>query len=158
MFDAGRDQSRRAEPEPLAPAETEAPLRSAEARALKPPFAFRGRMRLRAKGFARDRLGIGRRGLVRGNGRGGLVRVLDTGLAADGADAEGRAVGLTFRDQGGVWCRTFNAGDAGGRGDGRDPDGVERDARGRPERRGCGDCGETVDAAAEAAARDRSWR
>ena len=39
----------------------------------------------------------------------GLVRVLDTGLAADGADAQGRAVGLTFRNAEGNWCRTFTA-------------------------------------------------
>ncbi|WP_336980337.1 hypothetical protein [Brevundimonas nasdae] len=37
----------------------------------------------------------------------GLVRVLDTRLAGDGADAQGRAVGLTFRDGEGRWCRTF---------------------------------------------------
>lgn len=43
----------------------------------------------------------------------GLVRVLDTGLAADGADSDGRSVGLTFRDQDGAWCRTFNVGKAG---------------------------------------------
>ncbi|WP_332654760.1 hypothetical protein [Brevundimonas sp.] len=41
-----------------------------------------------------------------------LVRVLDRGLAADGADAEGRAVGLTFRDGAGRWCRTFQSGEA----------------------------------------------
>lgn len=39
----------------------------------------------------------------------GLVRVLDTRLAAEGADGEGRAVGLTFRDGQGRWCRTFQA-------------------------------------------------
>jgi hypothetical protein len=39
----------------------------------------------------------------------GLVRVLDTGLAADGADDQGRAVGLTFRNAEGRWCRTFTA-------------------------------------------------
>ena len=39
----------------------------------------------------------------------GLIRVLDTRLTADGADAEGRAVGLTFRDTDGRWCRTFRA-------------------------------------------------
>jgi len=39
----------------------------------------------------------------------GLIRVLDTGLAADGADARGRAVGLTFRNAEGRWCRTFTA-------------------------------------------------
>lgn len=37
----------------------------------------------------------------------GLVRVLDTGLAADGPDARGRSVGLTFQTGGGAWCRTF---------------------------------------------------
>lgn len=36
-----------------------------------------------------------------------LVRVLDTRLAADGADDDGRSVGLTFRDDEGRWCRTF---------------------------------------------------
>ncbi|MGZ9098643.1 MAG: hypothetical protein ACXW3O_02980 [Brevundimonas sp.] len=43
----------------------------------------------------------------------GLVRVLDRRLTADGPDAEGRAVGLTFRDAGGRWCRTFQSGQAG---------------------------------------------
>ena len=43
----------------------------------------------------------------------GLVRVLDQRLAADGADAEGRAIGLTFKDDQGRWCRTFQAGEAG---------------------------------------------
>lgn len=42
-----------------------------------------------------------------------LVRVLDTRLTADGADARGRAVGLTFRDADGRWCRTFQSGEAG---------------------------------------------
>ncbi len=42
----------------------------------------------------------------------GLIRVLDTRLTADGADAEGRAVGLTFRDADGRWCRTFQSGQA----------------------------------------------
>lgn len=42
-----------------------------------------------------------------------LIRVLDTRLTADGADARGQAVGLTFRDAGGRWCRTFQAGEAG---------------------------------------------
>lgn len=36
-----------------------------------------------------------------------LIRVLDDGLAADGPDAQGRSVGLTFRTQTGGWCRTF---------------------------------------------------
>jgi len=43
----------------------------------------------------------------------GLVRVLDHRLASQGADREGRAVALTFRDGDGHWCRTFRAGDAG---------------------------------------------
>ncbi|WP_298743759.1 hypothetical protein [uncultured Brevundimonas sp.] len=43
----------------------------------------------------------------------GLVRVLDAGLAADAPDAGGRAVGLTFRDADGRWCRTFRSGEAG---------------------------------------------
>ncbi len=42
-----------------------------------------------------------------------LVRVLDTRLTADGADTGGRAVGLTFRDADGRWCRTFQSADAG---------------------------------------------
>lgn len=42
-----------------------------------------------------------------------LVRVLDQRLAGQGADSQGRAVGLTFRDNEGRWCRTFSAGDAG---------------------------------------------
>lgn len=43
----------------------------------------------------------------------GLVKVLDHRLAADGADAQGRAIGLTFRDGQGRWCRTFEADKAG---------------------------------------------
>lgn len=39
----------------------------------------------------------------------GLVRVLDTRRAGDGADANGRRVNLTFRATGGEWCRTFVA-------------------------------------------------
>lgn len=42
-----------------------------------------------------------------------LVRVLDSRLTADGADAMGRAVGLTFRDADDRWCRTFQSGKAG---------------------------------------------
>lgn len=38
-----------------------------------------------------------------------LVKVLDDRLAAEGADEAGRAVGLTFRDGEGRWCRTFQA-------------------------------------------------
>lgn len=43
----------------------------------------------------------------------GLVKVLDRRLTADGADEQGRAVGLTFRDAGNRWCRTFQAEEAG---------------------------------------------
>jgi anti-sigma factor RsiW len=42
-----------------------------------------------------------------------LVRVLDARLTADGADAQGRAVGLTFRDADDRWCRTFHSEQAG---------------------------------------------
>lgn len=42
-----------------------------------------------------------------------LIRVLDTRLTADGADAQGRAVGLTFRDADDRWCRTFRSVQAG---------------------------------------------
>lgn len=42
-----------------------------------------------------------------------LVRVLDTRLTADGADAQGHAVGLTFRDADDRWCRTFQSEQAG---------------------------------------------
>lgn len=42
-----------------------------------------------------------------------LVRVLDTGLAADGPDGDGRAVGLTFRDGQQRWCRSFDHAGAG---------------------------------------------
>jgi len=42
-----------------------------------------------------------------------LVRVLDSRLAAEGADAEGHSVGLTFQDQDARWCRTFEARTAG---------------------------------------------
>jgi hypothetical protein len=41
-----------------------------------------------------------------------LVQVLDTRLTADGPDAEGRAVGLTFRDADHRWCRTFRSAEA----------------------------------------------
>lgn len=43
----------------------------------------------------------------------GLVKVLDQRLASDGADGQGRAVILTFRNADGQWCRTFQAGEAG---------------------------------------------
>lgn len=37
-----------------------------------------------------------------------LVRVLDQRLASQGPDASGRAIGLTFQDASGRWCRSFN--------------------------------------------------
>ena len=55
-------------------------------------------------GFAVDRDGV--------IADAGLIRVLDRRLTADGADSEGRAVGLTFRDADQRWCRTFQSGDA----------------------------------------------
>jgi len=42
-----------------------------------------------------------------------LVKVLDRRLASEGADNAGRAVGLTFQDGEGRWCRTFQARDDG---------------------------------------------
>lgn len=108
----------------------------------------------------------------------GLVRVLDTRLAADGADGEGRAVGLTFRSGEGGWCRTFRAGEAGVAGLACREDAVWRvrvlaplDAAGGEIRTAAADtpeavltavdatiAGETLDATAEAAARDGGWR
>lgn len=108
----------------------------------------------------------------------GLVRVLDRGLAADGADARGRAVGLTFRDADGRWCRTFQAGDAGVAGLAcRDGEAWAMQAlapfraSGAEVRTAGADtpaavlaavdaviAGETLDAAAEARARDAGWR
>ncbi|HWQ85759.1 hypothetical protein [Brevundimonas sp.] len=107
-----------------------------------------------------------------------LVRVLDRGLAADGTDGEGRAVGLTFRDADGRWCRTFEAGGAGVAGLACRDEGdwrLEALAAFRPsgsEIRTAGAdtpaavlaavdalvAGETLDAAAEARARDAGWR
>lgn len=43
----------------------------------------------------------------------GLVKVLDARTAAEGADARGRAVGLTFRAADGRWCRSFQTADDG---------------------------------------------
>lgn len=108
----------------------------------------------------------------------GLVRVLDTGLAADGADAEGRAVGLTFRGRDGAWCRTFNATEAGvaGLACRRDdhwtmqviaplspsPGEVRTASSETPEAVlsavDATIAGDTLDAAGEAAARDAGWR
>lgn len=54
-------------------------------------------------GFALDRQG--------GIADAGLVKVLDQRAAADGPDARGRTVGLTFRAADGRWCRSFQSGD-----------------------------------------------
>ncbi|OYX36197.1 MAG: hypothetical protein B7Z01_00700 [Brevundimonas subvibrioides] len=108
----------------------------------------------------------------------GLRRVLDTRLASEGPDAEGRAVALTYRDADGAWCRTFNAADAGVAGlacrdKGRWAIRVVaplNDASGEIRTAGSDipaailaavDAslgGETLDAAAEARARDADWR
>ena len=107
-----------------------------------------------------------------------LVRVLDTGLAADAPDAQGRAVGLTFRDSAGRWCRTFQSADAGvaGLACRRDdawrlealaafqPAASEVRTAGAdtpPAVLAAGDAliaDQTLDAAAEAQARDSGWR
>lgn len=42
-----------------------------------------------------------------------LVRVLDSRLASEGPTDGGLAVGLTYRNHQGDWCRTFSASDAG---------------------------------------------
>jgi len=43
----------------------------------------------------------------------GLVRVLDSRLASEGPDGDGRGVGLTFQDGERHWCRTFQSHDHG---------------------------------------------
>lgn len=108
----------------------------------------------------------------------GLVRVLDSRLAADGADDQGRAIGLTFRDGDGRWCRTFRAGEAGlaglacRQGDGWTIRALAPTAPATGEVRTAGVeapevvlaavdaalAGDTLDAAAEARARDSGWR
>lgn len=108
----------------------------------------------------------------------GLVHVLDTRLAGEGADAEGRSVGLSFRDQEGRWCRTFQvrsdglAGLACRREDGwalqvlaplAPPGGEVRTAGSDTpavilDAVDAAIAGDAADAAAETAARDRGWR
>lgn len=108
----------------------------------------------------------------------GLVRILDRGLASDGADAQGRAVALTYRDVDGRWCRTFRAGEPGVAGlacreEGQwairalaplgVPSGEVRTAASDTPPSilaavDAGLSGETLDAAAEARARDGGWR
>lgn len=107
----------------------------------------------------------------------GLVRVLDSRLTADGADADGRAVGLTFRDAEGRWCRTFQAGEAGVAGLACRDDGGWTMRALAPFQASPGElrtaaadipapvlaavdaaiAGEALDAAAETAARDAGW-
>ncbi len=107
-----------------------------------------------------------------------LVRVLDRRLAGEGVDAEGRSVGLTFRDGEGRWCRTFRADEAGVAGLAcRADDGWALEALAAAEgaggevRMAASDtpapvlaavdaliASETLDAAGEAAARDGGWR
>ena len=106
----------------------------------------------------------------------GLVHVLDGRLAAEGADARGRAVGLTFQDADGRWCRTFRAGQAGvaglacRRGAGWGINVLAPSATGGEVRTASVDTpepvlaavdalieGETADAAVEARARDAGW-
>ena len=108
----------------------------------------------------------------------GLVRVLDERLASDGPDARRRAVALTYRDASGRWCRTFSAGDAGVAGlacrnDGRwsiralaplgAPSGEVRTAAVDTPAAilaavDANLATETIDATAEAQARDGGWR
>lgn len=108
----------------------------------------------------------------------GLVRVLDQGLAADGADGRGQSVGLTFQDADGRWCRTFTARHAGVAGlacrDGDDwrLNALARAGASSGEVRTASSetpatvlqavdaaiAGEAVDAAAERRARDAGWR
>lgn len=108
----------------------------------------------------------------------GLIKVLDSRLTADGADSEGRAVGLTFRDADQRWCRTFQSGQAGVAGlacrEGETwtlqalapfhpPAGELRTAAAdipAPVLAAvdAAIAGETLDAAAEARARDAGWR
>lgn len=107
-----------------------------------------------------------------------LVKVLDDRLAAEGVDDAGRAVGLTFRDGEGRWCRTFQARSEGMAGLAcREQDDwkvqvlapldsvvgeVRTAASDTPEAVlvavDAAIVGETADATIEAKARDRGWR
>ena len=108
----------------------------------------------------------------------GLIRVLDSRLAAEGADVDGRAVGLTFRDADDRWCRTFRSSQAGvaglacREGDGWTMKALAPDSGGGGElRTAAADipapvlaavdaaiAGDTLDAAAELRARNAGWR
>jgi hypothetical protein len=108
-----------------------------------------------------------------------LTRVLDQRLAGQGVDAQGRAVGLTFRDTEGRWCRTFSAGDDGVAGlacrsDDRwsvqalapfsasGPDAIRTASADIPAAVlaavDAAQAGDTLDPAAEAQARDAGWK
>lgn len=107
-----------------------------------------------------------------------LVRVLDARLASDGPDVDGRAVVLSYRDVDGNWCRTFRAGDAGVAGLACRDEGQWAIRAVAPLGEASGEVrtagtdmpstilsavdaslsGETLDAAAEARARDAGWR
>jgi hypothetical protein len=108
-----------------------------------------------------------------------LTRVLDQRLAGQGADAQGRAVGLTFRDDQGRWCRTFSAGEAGVAGlacrqqdrwavqalapfSAAGPDAIRTASADIPApvlaAVDAAQAGDVLDAAAEARARDAGWR
>jgi len=107
-----------------------------------------------------------------------LVRVLDSRLTADGADSQGRAVGLTFRDADDRWCRTFQSGQAGVAGLACREAGIWRLQALAPFQPTAGDlrtasadipppvlaaidaalADDPLDAAAEARARDAGWR
>jgi hypothetical protein len=109
----------------------------------------------------------------------GLTRVLDQRLAGQGADDQGRAVGLTFRDADGRWCRTFSAGGDGVAGlacrrDDRwavqalapfsaaGPDAIRTASADIPApvlaAVDAAQAGDVLDAAAEARARDAGWK
>ncbi|WP_439471867.1 hypothetical protein [Brevundimonas sp.] len=108
-----------------------------------------------------------------------LTRVLDQRLAGQGADADGRAVGLTFKDGEGRWCRTFSAGDAGVAGlacrshdrwsvqalapfSGAGPDAIRTASADIPAAVlaavDAAQAGDTLDPVAEARARDEGWK
>ncbi len=108
-----------------------------------------------------------------------LIRVLDQRLAGQGVDDQGRAVGLTFRDNEGRWCRTFSAGGDGVAGlacreeggwavralapfTAAAPDAIRMASAGIPApvlaAVDAAQAGDTLDAAAEARARDSGWK
>lgn len=108
----------------------------------------------------------------------GLARVLDSRLASEGPDGDGRAVGLTFQDSERRWCRTFQARSEGMAGLACREDAgwavrvlAPLGAAGGEVRTASSDspqavldavdaaiAGQAADAAAEARARDEGWR